>query len=104
MGWRGCPSPPLLPHIAALPPLPWCISSRAPPLPVPLLCRRDTTRGRDESASLGPIRSRQGGPPQWSFASGQVYLEGSREGGQGEAGHGESKGTRRARGSGGTAR
>ena len=86
------------PRIAALPPLPSCTPPPPvrPPLPVPLLYRRDNTRGRE--MNLPPwarFRSRQGGPPQRGFASDQVFLEGSREGGRGEAGHGESKGTRR---------
>ena len=46
MGWRGRP-PPSPPHIAALPPLPSCIPPVRPPLPVPLLYRRDNTRGRE---------------------------------------------------------
>ena len=64
-----------------------CPAPVGTPLPVPLLYRRDTTKGPgEEFASLGPIRSRQGGPPQWGITSGQVCLDGSREGGQGEAG------------------
>ena len=50
--WDGgvdTPPSPLPPRITALPPLPRCIPPTAPPLPVPLLYRRDTTRGREKN-------------------------------------------------------
>ena len=80
--WDRCPLPP--------PPTRNCAPSAASmhfPSCAPSPCAPALQEGHDrgpgeEPASLGPIRSRQGGPPQGGFASGQVYLEGRRERGQ----------------------
>ena len=106
MGRRPPPSPRVRPRSrrrpAAFPPC------APPPCVSPALQELHHHGPGEEPASLGPplpsIQSRHGGPPQWGFPNGQVCLEGSRARGQGEAGHGESEGTRRARGSGGTPR
>ena len=112
MGWPSetcAPPPPLSPHA-------WPHSRRCPgefPLSLPLCALQELHHQGpgEEPASVGPplhsFRPAAWGPPAVGFHQqicGQVCLEGSRNGGRGGVGRRESAGTRRARGSGGTAR